>query len=113
MVEHLDASKLLFGIQCSDAFVPFMHLVSKYKRHAFLKEGFKPILTIHATLFTNELMKLIKLCGMFPTRKQGSKELTASKPHLSAHRSYLRTKRTVNMLCGKRLDTKVTNLLFN
>ena len=71
LVEHLDASKLLLGTQCSYSFIPFMHLISKGKRHAFLKEGFKSILTIHVTLFTNELMQFIKLCGIFPTREQG------------------------------------------
>lgn len=40
LVKHLNAAVLLFETQCADSFVPFMHLVTKDKRHIFCQEMF-------------------------------------------------------------------------
>lgn len=73
-----------------------------------------------ATLLTYELMKLIKLSGMFPAVEHGLKcarlrshQLSTSKPHLGAQGSYLRAERAVKGLLGKIFNAKISDLLFH
>ena len=69
--KHLDPTIWLLRTQCSDSFIPFMHLVAKDQGHTLLEECGESILTIQATLFANQLMKLLKLSDMVPSRKHG------------------------------------------
>ena len=48
-----------------------MHLVAKDQGHILLEECGESILTIQAILFANQLMKLLKLSDMVPSRKHG------------------------------------------